>query len=204
MSVLITAIVVSIAFIIGFAALPLFCWVVGSALGPISELVANLMFKVAALGIGPTYLEQGADDTYRLVPGDQSKGTPRKWTRWALVPFAFAYESTPDAWGHLHADPDRSECKALPDVGDGVAEAPIQRGGEKHYLENDADGLRVRLGAGLNRLKGSGLLDIHSESVQQGLADYGGDTQSFGVKAQAIGFGVFTFLGLGMGWVLFI
>lgn len=204
---IITTLILIIGFLLGLLFIPLLGFVVGASLPVfISEPLANMLFTVACMGTGPARLHQAEDDTYELLPRGDVEGEPRKWTRWALTRFGYTYENTPSAWEHLYADPDLWELPTLDHEVDApftIAQSNIERGGIESYVNSEADGLRIRLGAALNRLKGSGLLTMASETLSEGFKEYGGDTSDVGMKWQAGGTALFLMVGVVMGWRIF-
>lgn len=127
------------------------------------------------------------------------------WTRFAMGQFGISFEVTPDAFDDIAADYDpRERYPEEPDL-NRKASTDIERGGLKTYvdLSERAADVWVPIGEALSRLRGQGGISIHLENMSEALEEYGGDTKGLEMKWQAIGMGVFTFVGLGMGYVIF-
>lgn len=199
-----------VGFFIGVSAFPILCYGVGRSTPTVlAEPVANILFKVTRLAMGPSTLHQKDDDTYALRPvGDEAEfnyDTPRKWTHWAMARFGFSYDSTEDAWGTLLSTVDLRDLAALDSQADfpfHAAEAELNRGGVQWYVNSEADGMRVRLGAALNRLKGPSNLDIATEALSEGLKEHGGDTSNMGMKWMAGGFMFLFVMSAGISYVV--
>ncbi len=208
---IITVFVGFLGFAIGVGAIPLLAFLVASATPAfLAEPIANVLFKLNLVGMGPATIHQNENDQYELRPvdGEYHNDTPRKWTRWAWQRIGFSFTSTPQAWGTLHAEPDFRERDPVtddeaPDAPDDAVHAAIDRGGKDWYARYEQDGIRVRLGAALNRLKGRSNLEIATRSLSEGLKEHGGDTNNLSAKWQAGGFLFLLVMSSGMGFVVF-
>lgn len=198
-----------LGFAIGAGTVPFLCFGLASATpGFIAEPVANLLFRLNLVGMGPSTIHQTEDDKYvirRLDGQGFNDDVPRKWTRWAWQRIGFSFDSTAKAWGTLAANPDFRDREPVmgDDAPDDAVEAEINRGGMEWYARHEAEGIYVRLGAALNRLKGRSNLEIATRSLSEGLKEHGGDTNELGVKWQAGGFLFLFVMSSGMGFVVF-
>lgn len=206
---ILTALAVFLGFAIGAGTIPFICFVVASATpGFLAEPIANVLFKLNLVGMGPSTIHQTEDDQYELRRVDDTEfndDKPRKWTRWAWQRIGLSFDSTPQAWGTLYADPEFNDAEPVMagDAPEDAVESSINRGGKEWYARYDAEGLRVRLGAALNRLKGRSNLEIASRSLSEGLKEHGGDTNDLSAKWQAGGFVFLLMMSSAMGFVVF-
>jgi len=207
-STIITLLVGFVGFAVGVGFVPFLAFVIASATPAlIAEPIANVLFKLNLVGMGPSTIHQTENDAYELrrVDGEFHDEEPRKWTRWAWQRIGFSFDSTPQAWGTLYAEPEFKDCEPVmaDDAPEDAVVSKLTRGGKEWYAQYNADGLRVRLGAALNRLKGRSNLEIASRSLSEGLKEHGGDTNDLSIKWQAGGFMFLFMMSSAMGFVVF-
>ncbi|MFW5956746.1 MAG: hypothetical protein ACOCQY_05020 [Halorhabdus sp.] len=206
---ILTGLVAFVGFAIGAGSVPFLCFVIASATpGFIAEPVANVLFKLNLVGMGPSTIHQTENDQYELRRAHEdgfAEETPRKWTRWAWQQIGFSFDSTPEAWGTRYAEPEFNDAEPVmsDEAPEDTVKASINRGGKEWYARYEADGMRVRLGAALARLKGRSNLETASRSLSEGLKEHGGDTNNLGVKWQAGGFMFLFIMSSAMGFVVF-
>jgi len=127
-STIITLLVGFVGFAVGVGFVPFLAFVIASATPAlIAEPIANVLFKLNLVGMGPSTIHQTENDAYELrrVDGEFHDEEPRKWTRWAWQRIGFSFDSTPQAWGTLYAEPEFKDCE--PVMADDAPETPSSR-----------------------------------------------------------------------------
>lgn len=205
-------VVYGLAFVVGLSLVPIIAYAIGPSLPEfIAEPLANALFVVGLMSVGPTKLVQTERGDYRLERVDRDElddHEPRSyWSRWAMTDFCISYERTKEAFAGLAADRQTVEAvrSHVPESGR-FAEWDRPRGGEEAFVEPgdvDDDTMLIPTGESLARLRGDGGTAIGIESVQEALKQHGGDTSQYSPKVMLGGVVLMAAMGMGMGFVVF-
>lgn len=201
-----------LGFLLGVGLVPILMLGIGRGLPAfLAEPLANANLVVSAFGADGLRFHQTEDDKYEAVPAsaDGDLEPQSYWTRLAMARFAISFESTKRAFEDLAvdynvvdvepADPDLST-----DGGKSRARAAFERAGIGSYISLDSDAdFWVPTGETLSLMEGGGGLRMAKEAISEALKEHGGNTKDIGPKWRVGGFVLFTFCGLGIGWVIF-
>lgn len=198
----------TLAFVLGFAFIPLLAWTIGPTLPAfLGEMIANLIWVTTMIGVRAGLLVQRETDEYDIERGGDDLGPKSYVTRWSLVPFGITFEATRDAFmPTVLSEREGREVESI-EFGDStIATADVERGpaGTKWYVSrSDVGNLLVPVGEYLSQLRDAASWEIGDEAWSEALAEYGGDTSGYTNRTLLVGTVVFTGLGLGLGYVFF-
>jgi hypothetical protein len=202
------AALLAIAFVVGVVAVPLGALTVGKSLPHIvREPLAELILMLGALPFSRAVIEQQPDGSYEFVAADGHDGPRRAWARWLFSEIAVGVRVSDETWPDLSLPEETVAewAKRTPKPGDTAPQAPISRAGETTFVPDvDDDDVVIPLAEPLSRLRDVAGVGEGYESESAGIEEFGGDTAGFTGTGMLAGTLLFTLLGLGLGWVLFL
>lgn len=201
-----TLLIGGIAFVVGISFIPLLAMVLKDSLpGALAEPLANLLATIGFFVVGDCTLHQTETGEYEIRPVEGAELEPKSYmNRFKLVDFGISFEATEEAFGSLVADVDAANYVDDSRFPFNAAEHDMDRGGKDWYVDLRETGLRVPIGEALSRLKGRQDLKMVTQTISEANKRHGGDTNNLTTTHQVVGFSLFTFVGIGMGVVIFL